>query len=241
MTGVLRRLRSPVALLLAGVAVLLMVATLSAASDSAVEVGQGWVPGAGRRPVVQQDDAPQRNDDYETPPAVRAAAAIGLMLIMLVVFLVALFGLIAIVLGLEITWRRKEKRAGIGPLEGADEGGRLDVEVIRRAAGGALDRLREPSSGDPGDAVVAAWLALENAAADCGLARAPHQTPTEFTTTVLAGLRVDAAALDRLRGLYQRARFSTHRVVTDDDVAAARQALDRLVADLGAPAERSPA
>ena len=232
MTGVLGRLRSPVALLLAGVAALLLVATLSATSDSAVEVGQGWVPGAGRPPAAGQEDEQARNEDYEAPLMVRAVAAVGLMLLLLTVFLASLIGLVAIVFSIRFGWRRKEKRVGLVPVGSPEDGGKLDVELIRRAAGGALDRLRDRSGGEPGDAVVLAWLMLEDAAAECGLARRPHQTPTEFTTAVLAGLDVDAGALDRLKRLYQRARFSTHPV-TDEDVDAALDALRRLVADLG--------
>ena len=229
----IRRLSSPATPMLVGVAMLLLVAALSATADSAVEVGQGWVPGAHRPPQSQQADAPGRNDPLETPPVVRAMAAIGLMLLLLTIGLVSLLGLVFMVMGIRIGWRRKQRLEAIVAVKAAEDGQQLDVELIRRAAGGALVSLREWSGGDPGDAVVLAWLTLEDAAADCGLARRPHQTPTEFTTAVLAGLDVDAAALHRLRLLYQRARFSTHPV-TEDDVDAARDALRRLVADLEA-------
>lgn len=228
----LGRLRSPATMMVVGVAVLLLVAALSATSDSAVEVGQGWVPGARQPPAAQETDAPMRRDDYESPPAVRAVAAVGLMLLLVTVFLVSLLGLVAVLLSVRFGWRRREKREGIVPLEAPEEGSTSDVDVIRRAAGGALDRLAARPGGDPGDAVVQAWLMLEAAAAECGLGRQPHQTPTEFTMAVLAGLDVDADALDRLRRVYQRARFSTHPV-TDEDVNTARNALRRVVADLG--------
>jgi hypothetical protein len=229
------RLRSSATVMVVGVAVLLLVAALSATSDSAVEVGQGWVPGARQPPAAQQTETLARSDSYEAPPMVRAVASVGLMLLLLAVFLVSLLGLVAVVLSIRIGWQRREKREGIVPLDEPGEGMVSDVDLIRRAAGDALDRLADRPSGDPGDAVVQAWLMLEGAAAGCGLARQPHQTPSEFTTAVLAGLDVDASALDRLRGLYQRARFSTHPV-TEGDVDTARNALRRVVADLGAPA-----
>lgn len=76
----------------------------------------------------------------------------------------------------------------------------------------------------PRDAVVAAWVALEDAAAAHGTTRDPAHTPTEFTTAVLAATPAPAADIATLRGLYQRARFTSHPV-TDDDVTTARRAL----------------
>lgn len=83
-----------------------------------------------------------------------------------------------------------------------------------------VDRAR----GVPRDAVVAAWVALEDAAAAHGAQRDPAHTPTEFTTALLAATPAPAGDIRTLRGLYQRARFTT-RPVTDDDVTAARTAL----------------
>ncbi|MBE1874914.1 DUF4129 domain-containing protein [Myceligenerans pegani] len=83
-----------------------------------------------------------------------------------------------------------------------------------------VDRAR----GVPRDAVVAAWVALEDAAAAHGTERDPADTPTEFTAALLAATPAPAADIRTLRALYQRARFTT-RPVTDDDVAAARAAL----------------
>jgi len=230
MAGVFRRVE-PATLLLLGVVALLVIVALSAAAESAVDVGQGWVPRAGRAGDSSAGDEPPRDDEYETPPMLRAAAAMGLLVLMLVILLIALFGLVSIVLGIQLGWRRRQKRIGLVPLALTDDGPPDRVDVFRKAAGHALDRLTGWTGGDPGDAVVLAWLTLERAAADCGLARQPHQTPTEFTTAVLAELAVDAAALYRLRGRYQRARFSDHPV-TEADVRAAQDALRRIVADL---------
>ncbi|MFI8523702.1 DUF4129 domain-containing protein [Promicromonospora sukumoe] len=76
----------------------------------------------------------------------------------------------------------------------------------------------------PRDAVVAAWVALEEAAARAGTSRDPAQTPTEFTATVLAATPAPPTAVTRLRTLYQRARF-TDRPVDDTAVDQARTAL----------------
>ncbi len=83
----------------------------------------------------------------------------------------------------------------------------------------------------PRDAVVAAWVALEEAAARAGTRRDPAQTPTEFTGTVLAATPAPAGAVTRLRTLYQRARF-TDRPVDTTAVDQARTALAEIARSL---------
>ncbi len=85
--------------------------------------------------------------------------------------------------------------------------------------------------GTPDDAVVAAWIALEDAAAEHGTTRHPAQTPTEFTQTILATTPAPPADVATLRTLYQRARFTTHPTSTDD-VTSARTALTRIARSL---------
>ncbi len=93
------------------------------------------------------------------------------------------------------------------------------VEAERRLLGG----------GDPTNAIIAAWLALEEAAAGSGVRREPSQTPTEFTVAVVDGAGVEAAPVRELLRLYHRARFS---VVGSppEDLAAARRWLKELAA-----------
>lgn len=239
---VLRRL-PPATPLLAGVGLFVLVAVLAATGESAVQIGQGWVPGLSQRNLDPAEAAePMRRDDFETPPILRAAAAVGLTVLLLVIFLLVLIGLVAIVLGAHFERRgRRQKLQPLVPVDAAEDGDGLNVDVMRRAASGALDSLLAKLGGDPGDAVIVAWLMLEQAAAESGLARQPHQTPTEFTAAVLAELQVDGDALHQLRLLYQRARFSGHQV-TGADVQQASVALRRLIADLGTPAQAgSPA
>ena len=87
----------------------------------------------------------------------------------------------------------------------------------------------------PSDAVVAAWLRLEQAAADSGAPREDHQTPTEFTGALLVRYEVDPTATSTLRRLYQRARFGPVDQVSDHDAQAAAAALEHIVADLDRP------
>lgn len=101
---------------------------------------------------------------------------------------------------------------------------------LREAVERAHHDLRAPDA-DPHDAVVAAWVALERAAERAGTRRDPAQTPTEFTTTVLASTRADADAVATLRGLYHRARFG-EAPLGERDLDDARAALARIAADL---------
>ncbi|WP_402465467.1 DUF4129 domain-containing protein [Isoptericola aurantiacus] len=76
----------------------------------------------------------------------------------------------------------------------------------------------------PDDAVVAAWIALEEVAAEHGTRRHPAQTPTEFTQDVLGRTPAPPDATATLRTLYQQARFTGHPT-RPAQVEAARAAL----------------
>lgn len=88
----------------------------------------------------------------------------------------------------------------------------------------ALDEGREPA-----DAVVRAWLGLEQTAERSGVVRGASETPTEFAARVLTRAFADAQPLHTLLRLYLRTRFGDHPV-TADDVSAVRDALERLLA-----------
>jgi hypothetical protein len=87
-----------------------------------------------------------------------------------------------------------------------------------------FDEQREPA-----DAVVRAWVGLEETARESGIVRGPSETPTEFTLRILRGVFADDRAILTLRRLYLRTRFGDHPV-TADEVADVRDALQRLVA-----------
>jgi hypothetical protein len=86
-----------------------------------------------------------------------------------------------------------------------------------------LDQEREPA-----DAVVRAWLGLQETAEESGILRRAAETPTEFTSRILSGAFVDDQAVSTLLRLYLRTRFGDHPV-TAQDVADVRDALQLLV------------
>jgi hypothetical protein len=95
----------------------------------------------------------------------------------------------------------------------------------------AEQRMAALEEGDPRNGIVRCWMRLEEAVADAGLPRRPHETSAEFTVRVLHVLDLDPHAIGELAGLYREARFSEHPLA-EDTRAAARDALRRLQDDL---------
>lgn len=111
------------------------------------------------------------------------------------------------------------------------------VHALRDGVAAAAEHLRSPAR--PVDAVIAAWVRLEEAAASSGLPRHPAATPTEFTLAVLDRTHADRGASRVLLDLYLRARFGEEHLGADD-VAAARRAVDLLAAGLVGPPRDGP-
>lgn len=65
-------------------------------------------------------------------------------------------------------------------------------------------------------AVQRAYAHMEESLGEIELARAPDETPTEFTARVLRVLGASAAAASDLTGLFEIARFSDHPMGEDD-------------------------
>lgn len=87
---------------------------------------------------------------------------------------------------------------------------------------------------DPRKAVIAAYVAMERAMARRGLARRPHEAPTEYLARVLGVAPGSAQDLDELVGLYEFARFSEHTVTLAMRDAAV-DSVRRLRAELAEP------
>lgn len=106
------------------------------------------------------------------------------------------------------------------------------VPIVRRGLANALRILAEDR--DPHDAIVHAWLGLQEAAEDSGIVRADAETPTEFTRRILGSVSTDDAAITTILDLYLRVRFGEYRA-TGSDIAAARQAVSTLSSRWRAP------
>lgn len=117
-------------------------------------------------------------------------------------------------------------------------GGELDeleaAEELRRAAEDAEAALGARHQ-SPTNAIIAAWVTLEDAAAEVGDKRRSSQTPSEFTANLLHRHNADTESVQRLLHLYHEARFSTHPDLSPDDVDAAQAALTRITQTLAPP------
>jgi hypothetical protein len=83
-------------------------------------------------------------------------------------------------------------------------------------------------------AIVAAYARMEKLFAARGIARDPSETPMEFLARAVGDLRASGAALGRLTGLFQWAKFSTHEVdrpMRDEAIQALTEVRDELRAN----------
>ncbi|KJK52341.1 hypothetical protein UK23_04295 [Lentzea aerocolonigenes] len=182
------------------------------------------VAAGGSSPVTlvnrMKDDAPPQlrepSMDVVIPQELPDVIALPFTVYLLVLTALVLFGLVGIILALELPrWRRRRGVRGV-EIEDFEIGQTVSaVQRVEKALQEFTNHPRRP----PRDAVIAAWLALEEAEE-----RLPHQTPTEFT----AKLGVDATVL---KNLYQRARFG-HEDVSAEQAQEAQRELGRIIREL---------
>ena len=93
-------------------------------------------------------------------------------------------------------------------------------DTVHRGLQRALDILDERR--EPRDAIEAAWLSIEEAAASSGVRRGVSETPHEFTRRIVGSLPSGGDALRTLLALYLTARFSEHPLSRADHESARR-------------------
>lgn len=104
-----------------------------------------------------------------------------------------------------------------------DQSDRPDVvPALTRGITHALEVLE--AEAEPTDAIIAAWLGLQQSAEDTGIQRAPSETPSEFTIRLLARRSDAAPDVRTLLRLYLDVRFGGHSA-SRTDVARARKSL----------------
>jgi hypothetical protein len=206
----------------------LVLVALAARGSSPVTFGErGWFGGTG-------DQAPVSTPEESAPDGL--AGVISGSVVVLFVVLVALLtvGLAVVVIPMigPVRWRPKRGYDAVAENDEEAVGAAASPGSLLTGARTALSELRERPAGPPSDAVVAAWLRLEEAAAGSGVPRLDHETPTEFTGALLVRYEVDTDAAATLRGLYQRARFGPAGQVSTQDADRAEEALERIVVSL---------
>ncbi len=146
------------------------------------------------------------------------------LLVQVVIALVAI-GVLAVLAQIVISVLRRPKV--VRHDEPAFEAPVVPEELVAAARSGIEVLL----TGEPRNAIVAAWLSLETSAAATGLARDPAETSTEYTARVIGTWDVDRGRLADLAALYREARFSVHDL-GEDHRARAIADLQVLHADL---------
>ncbi len=228
-SGMLLWMRTRLPALL-GIAALLVLAAVVARGRSAVPVGVSrplfdWL----RFPNIEFTGGVASSGRGSPVGDGGWAAWIGWAVLLLPVLMLA----VAIVVALIFAWRRVGAPTPVR--RDSDETGYPGTDFREQwlpAAEKARDALNRHAGGPPSDAVIAAWLELEQVAADTGTALRAHQTPTEFTTGLIIEHRVLDQPLDTLRRLYQRARFGPDGTVQQRHADEARRALNEIVGAL---------
>jgi hypothetical protein len=97
-------------------------------------------------------------------------------------------------------------------------------EELDAAVSDSIDDLRREA--DPRRAVIAAYARMERVLRRHGRARRAAEAPYEYLERVLAELRIRPGAVADLTELFERAKFSAHRI----DGTMKTRAIDALVA-----------
>jgi len=155
--------------------------------------------------------------------AVVLAIVIGASILMLLVL-----GIRTLVRALAGLWRdrplarREAAEVDPGRTTAAAVAPAPDSRTIQRGIATALRSIE--SGADPADSIVAAWVGLEESAADAGVHRGSAETAGEFTARILGHRPGAAAAIVELLGLYEGVRFGG-RVADEADRQAASRCL----------------
>ncbi|MFB8190906.1 DUF4129 domain-containing protein [Microbacterium sp. NPDC055988] len=152
-------------------------------------------------PIQEPEDSPLRD----------VIGAIMATLVAIAVLTLLFFGARMLIRHLRGLWRDRPFAQRDGADIDASAIGATEVEAepdtttIRRGIDQALRAIDlDP---EPGDSIVAAWVGLEESAADAGAGRAPNETPSEFTVRILGRREGIAAEVITLLGLYEQVRF----------------------------------
>ncbi|KNY04420.1 DUF4129 domain-containing protein [Microbacterium sp. GCS4] len=146
-----------------------------------------------------------------------------------VILLVLFFGLRLLVRTLMSLWhgRRLRRRGGADVAVGAvaAEPAPTDApDAVEIRRGIAEARVAIERDDIPADAIVAAWIGLEESAADAGVIRGASETAAEFTVRILARRASITREVARLLRLYEDVRFGG-LVTTEHDREVAAQCL----------------
>ena len=179
-------------------------------------------------PIPQASASPPAVRDLAPPAGVQYAVSLILIVAACLVMLLILYALLR-----RLRPRRRVRRdvlaegLEVAPALGDEPDAAPEAAPVARGIARALQILDEERTAD--DAIVRAWLGLEDAAVASGAGRRPAETPGEYAARIIRRFEADGDAVDTLLDLYQGVRFGGRH----GDAAAidtARECLRRLAA-----------
>lgn len=215
-----------------GIVVLIGAGAQGAATFSGVR----WVPDFSPPTNMPAFPTNLRTDRATPPPQAGHHSSTTLDLGLIVWIAAGIAALIAVLLVIRWLLRRQPRTAetiqaqevsAAEELVEEQESPEPNTPVVRRGLRQAIDDLA--SEREPHDAIVKAWLGLQDAAEDAGVSRRLAETPTEFTRRILARVPADTNAVDVLLRCYLQVRFGDHPA-TKADVERVRLSLESLAA-----------
>jgi len=225
--------RRPGPLLLVGA--LVAVAVLMAALAGPWQIGHRNMSDMDARFTIPAVDRTPEPRSTETPVQASLTEERWLILVLLTALGLLVVLLLAYVirkLAQKLRERQVARQMDAAAPDFALEGDVVDLATAAMRAGAHDAAQVLEQEVPPGDAVIAAWVALEASAERSGIHRDRAQTATEFTLEVLASTHADAEATRTLLDLYLAARYSEHRL-TRTDVDRAKDSLATIAQGLG--------
>lgn len=151
---------------------------------------------------------------------------ISIVMVVLVVA-AALAALILVIRAVLVYWRSRPLRRAAGVATDVAMNTEVvaesvpDAPTMRRGIAAARATIDLPA--DAGDAIIAAWIGLEETAVDSGVGRGRSETPAEFALRILLHRPGIEEPARRLLRLYESVRFGGHRAdeAMRDDAARA--------------------
>jgi hypothetical protein len=196
--------------------------------------GPIWSPSDGSdQPVKLTTSTPQPVPS--SPPPLPQQGHIEITFSWVPIVIVMAILVLAALAVIVLLWIRKHPRRGTPRQFSTVDADAEDLLVGQEAApdlptlsrGLALASEALNTERTPRDAIVRAWVGLQEAAEDSGVSRRPSETPTEFTTRVFTAVDADRSAADTLLALYLRVRFGTHPA-SAKDLRTAKDAIKAL-------------
>lgn len=182
-------------------------------------------------PDVQESSMPSMAPIPENPTSEIVGAIIGYVFLALVV-VAAILVLLLVLRAVARAWRDRPLRTREGAEttfdlheQVADAEQDVAAPVIRRGIQGALRTIDERLV--PTDAIIAAWVGLEESAADAGITRGVSETPSEFALRIITRRSGITDAAGELLRLYERVRFGGS-TADESDRTSARVALQQI-------------